>query len=157
MAEEKTSAQPEQQEEQQENPVPEAQSQQTEEPNAVDTAALQAQFDAMQLQNAQYQQAALNAQIAQQATLEAVALGIDAKTIPYVLRMADMSGVKANKDGTLDVESIQAALNKVLNDVPVLKPRYSEGNKGFQQIGAGVRDGDSQQSDTLARIFGNRK
>lgn len=157
MAEENTNTQPEQQEEQQENPATEAQSQQPEESPAVDAAALQAQFDALQLQNAQYQQAALSAQIAQQATLEAVALGIDAKTIPYVLRMADMSSIKVNKDGTFDIEAIQAALNKVLDDVPVLKPQQSEESNGFKQIGAGSGDGDLQPSDALARIFGNKK
>lgn len=122
-----------------------------------DLSALQSQLTAMQAQNAQYQQAALAAQIAQQATLEAVTLGIDVKTIPYVLKMADMSGVKAKKDGTLDTEAIQAAVNKVLEDVPVLKPKQPEQNTGFRQIGAGDSGSNSHQSDELAKIFGNKQ
>ena len=148
---------------QQNEPQPQDPPAQQSEPNgnpaqqSGDLAALQSQLAAMSAQNAQYQQAALAAQIAQQATLEAVALGIDVKTIPYVLKMADMSGVKAKKDGTLDVEAIQAAVNKVLEDVPVLKPKQAEQSKGFQQIGAGSSDGNSNQSDELAKIFGNKQ
>lgn len=152
MAEEIENTQPEQQNSEPQEPPAQPQS----EPNA-DLAALQSQLTAIQAQNAQYQQAALAAQIAQQATLEAVALGIDVKTIPYVLKMADMSGVKAKKDGTLDVEAIQAAVNKVLEDVPVLKPKQAEQSKGFQQIGAGNSDGNQNQSDELAKIFGNKQ
>lgn len=152
MAEEIENTQPEQQNSEPQEPPAQPQS----EPNA-DLAALQSQLTAIQAQNAQYQQAAIAAQIAQQATLEAVALGIDVKTIPYVLKMADMSGVKAKKDGTLDVEAIQAAVNKVLEDVPVLKPKQAEQSKGFQQIGAGGSDGNSNQSDELAKIFGNKQ
>lgn len=127
------------------------------EPPAVDVAALQSQLAAMQQQTAQYQQAALSAQIAQQATLEALTLGVDVKTIPYVLKMADMSGVKIGKDGALDVAAIQTALNRVLDDVPVLKPHKDEQSKGFQQIGAGGGSGEAAQSDMLARIFGNKQ
>lgn len=147
---------------QQNQPEPQAEPQQTEptqnpEPPAVDVAALQSQLAAMQQQTAQYQQAALSAQIAQQATLEALTLGVDVKTIPYVLKMADMSGVKIGKDGALDVAAIQTALNKVLDDVPVLKPHKDEQAKGFQQIGAGGGSGETAQSDMLARIFGNKQ
>ena len=159
MAEEIENTQPEQQNSEPQDPP----AQSPPEPNtnpaqqSEDLSALQSQLTAMQAQNAQYQQAAFAAQIAQQATLEAVALGIDVKTIPYVLKMADMSGVKAKKDGTLDVEAIQAAVNKVLEDVPVLKPKQSDQPRGFQQIGAGSSDGNSNQSDELAKIFGNKQ
>lgn len=160
MAEEIESTQPEQQNEPQpQEPPAQQQSEQNGNPaqQTGDLTALQAQLTALQAQNTQYQQAILAAQIAQQATLEAVTLGIDVKTIPYVLKMADMSGVKAKKDGTLDVEAIQAAVNKVLDDVPVLKPKQAEQSKGFRQIGAGGSDGAANQSDELAKIFGNKQ
>ena len=155
MAEEIESTQPEQPEVPEEN-TPATQQNQPQ-PPAIDVTALQSQLAAMQTQNAQYQQAALTAQIAQQATLEAAALGIDVKTIPYVLKMADMSGVTAKKDGTLDIEAIQAAVSKVLDDVPMLKPNQAEQSIGFRQIGAGGSDGSHSQSDELARIFGNKQ
>ena len=53
--------------------------------------------------------------------------------------------------------AIQAAVNKVLEDVPVLKPKQAEQSKGFQQIGAGNSDGNQNQSDELAKIFGNKQ
>lgn len=123
----------------------------------VDVTALQSQLTASQQLSDQYRQAAMASRIAQQATLEAVALGIDVKTVPYVLKMADFSGVKPDKDGTPDQAAVQAAINKVLDDIPVLKPSRSDQSKGFRQIGAdGSQSGDAQ-ADVLARIFGNKK
>ena len=46
---------------------------------------------ALQTQMTQAQAAAQQAQIQAAATLEAVALGIDAKSIPYILKLADFS------------------------------------------------------------------
>lgn len=81
---------------------------------------------------------------------------MDVKTVPYVLKMADFSAVKPDKDGVPDIAAIQAAINKVLDDIPVLKPSRSDQSKGFQQIGAGGAQ-NAAQSDQLARIFGNKK
>lgn len=54
--------------------------------------------------------------------MASVELGIDAKTIPYVLKMADLSQV-VGQDGKINDEILKAALNKVLEDVPGLKPQ----------------------------------
>ena len=56
-------------------------------------AANQPDVGALQTQAAQAQAAAQQAQIQAAATIAAVGLGIDAKTIPYVLKMADLSQV----------------------------------------------------------------
>ena len=101
--------------------------------NTPDAAALQAQA-------AQAQAEAQRAQIESAATIAAVALGIDAKTIPYVLKLADLSTV-VGQDGKIDDEAIKKALNKVLEDVPALK-QQSAGTGGFQ-LGAG---GSGQQA-----------
>ena len=122
----------------------------------IDLTALQSQLAASQQQGEQYRQAAIASRISQQATLEAITLGVDVKTVPYVLKMADFSAVKPDKDGVPDIASIQAAINKVLDDIPVLKPSRSDQSKGFQQIGAGGAQ-NAAQSDQLARIFGNKK
>ena len=103
----------------------------------IDLTALQSQLAASQQLSDQYRQAAIASQIAQQATLEAITLGVDVKTVPYVLKMADFSSVKPDKDGVPDTAAIQAAINKVLEDIPVLKPTKNDQSKGFQQIGAG--------------------
>lgn len=135
---------------------PETQPQQPEQHPAMDLTALQSQLAAAQQLSDQYRQAAIASRISQQAALEAVTLGVDVKTVPYVLKMADFSSVKPDKDGAPDTAAIQAAINKVLEDIPVLKPHQSEQSKGFQQIGAGGSQ-SAAQSDELARIFGNKK
>lgn len=89
---------------------------------------------AMQNQLTQAQEAAKQAQIQNAAILAAVSLGIDAKTIPYILKMADLSQA-VGQDGNVNEENLKAALNKVLEDVPGLKPQAA-GTTGFVQVGA---------------------
>lgn len=89
---------------------------------------------AMQTQMAQAQAAAQQAQINSAAVMAAVSLGIEASTIPYVIKMADFSQV-AGQDGKINEETLKAALNKVLEDVPALKPQASAAS-GFVQVGA---------------------
>lgn len=88
------------------------------------------------------------------AVLEAVTLGLDAKTIPYVLKMADFGDV-IGQDGKVNNETLKNAINKVLEDVPQLKPTQ-EVQKGFQ-IGSGGNQQQNSQNDQLAGIFGNKK
>jgi len=76
---------------------------------------------AMQNQLTQAQETAKQAQIQNAAILVAVSMGIDAKTIPYILKMADLSQA-VGQDGKVNEENLKAALNKVLEDVPALKP-----------------------------------
>ena len=81
------------------------------------------------------QAAAQQAMLDKEATLAAISLGLDAKTIPYVLKMADLSQA-IGQDGKVNTEALNTALNKVLEDVPALKPQAS-GTTGFVQVGAG--------------------
>lgn len=80
------------------------------------------------------QAAAQQAMLDKEATLAAISLGLDAKTIPYVLKMADLSQA-IGQDGKVNTETLNTALNKVLEDVPALKPQAS-GTTGFLQVGA---------------------
>lgn len=84
---------------------------------------------------------AKTAQVELEATRIAMTLGVDAKTMPYLLKMADFD-TAWEKDGKLSAENVKAALEKVLKDVPALKPDRAE-QAGFQ-IGAG-RDGGSRE------------
>lgn len=102
--------------------------------NQPDVSALQGQLTNAQTQLSQAQAAAQQAQIENAATMMAVSLGIDAKTIPYVLKMADLSKVMG-QDGKINDEAMKSALNQVLEDVPALKPQ-AKGSSGFVQIGA---------------------
>lgn len=86
---------------------------------------------ALQSQAAQSQQLAQQAMVEKEATLEALTLGIDTKTIPYILKLADLSNV-VGTDGKVNAEAVKTAINKVLEDVPQLKAGAKESNNGFQ-------------------------
>ena len=109
-------------------------------------AANQPDVDALQQQATQAQAVAQKAQIQAAATMAAVSLGIDAKTIPYVLKMADLSQVMG-QDGKINDETMTAALNKVLEDVPALKPQ-DVGATGFMQVGVSGNPGQQPQQTT---------
>lgn len=115
-------------------------------------AANQPDVNALQTQAAEAQVAAQQAQIQAAATMAAVGLGIDAKTIPYVLKMADLSQVMG-QDGKINDETLKNVLNKVLEDVPALKPQAQQAS-GFQ-IGTSGQQGQQQATDdALKKAFG---
>ena len=116
----------------------------------------QPDVNAMQTQLASLQTEATRARVESAATMAAVGLGLDTKTIPYVLKLADLSQV-VGQDGKINDETLKNALNKVLEDVPALKVQ-PQASTGFVQIGAG----SGQQTQTavdsqLDRIFGVTK
>ena len=116
----------------------------------------QPDIGALQTQLTQAQSAAQKAQVDMAATMAAVSMGIDAKTIPYVLKMADMSQV-VGQYGKINEETLKKALNKVLEDIPALKPQAA-GSTGFVQIGAtGGTQAQSSTDEELDRIFGVKK
>lgn len=85
--------------------------------------------------------------------MAAVGLGLDAKTIPYVLKMADLSQVMG-QDGKINDETMKNALNKVLEDIPALKPQAA-GTAGFVQVGAASGNQQAGGSDeALKAAFG---
>ena len=99
---------------------------------------------AMQAQVTQAQAAARQAQIESAAVMAAVGLGVDAKTIPYVIKMADLSQV-VGQDGKINEETMKTALSKVLEDVPGLKPQAA-GTTGFVQVGAASSNAGAGQA-----------
>ena len=116
-------------------------------------AASQPDVAALQQQATQAQALAQQAQMQAAATMAAVSLGIDAKTIPYVLKMADLGQVMG-QDGKINDEALKAALNKVLEDVPALKPQ-TPGSSGFIQVGAASGQQQTQTTDdALKKAFG---
>lgn len=99
--------------------------------NTPDVAALKNQVE-QEIATAQ------RAQIEKNATMTAISIGLDAKTIPYVLKLADLTSVM-DKDGKINEEAVKTAINKVLEDMPQLKPVSAE-NKGFQIGGSGQQN-----------------
>lgn len=113
--------------------------------NQPDVSDLQGQLTNAQTQLSQAQAAAQQAQIESAATVMAVSMGMDAKSIPYVLKMADLSKVMG-QDGKINEETMKSALNQVLEDVPALKPQ-AKGSSGFVQVGAAGSSQQDQGSD----------
>ena len=104
----------------------------------------QPDMQALQHQTTQAQQQAQQALIERDAYKLSAELGIDLKTMPYVLKLADMSAV-IGSDGNIDQEKLKEALNKVLEDVPQLKPQTEVQQNGFRQIGASQQQNTQQQ------------
>lgn len=115
-------------------------------------AAQQPDVNALQTQAAQAQAMAQQKEVENQAILQAIQLGIDAKTVPYVLKLADLSNV-TGQDGKINEEDLKGALNKVLEDVPALKPT-AEQSTGFRQIGASGGQQQTNTDDALKAAFG---
>lgn len=115
-------------------------------------AANQPDVNAIQTQLTQAQTEAQQARVESAATMAAVGLGIDAKTIPYVLKMADLSQA-VGQDGKINEETIKNALNKVLEDIPALKPQAA-GTTGFQLGTPGQQGQQSTSDDALKAAFG---
>lgn len=95
------------------------------------------------------QKVAEQAQIELAATKVAMTLGINAKTVPYVLKMADFSKAKGT-DGKISEDNVKSALEQVLKDVPALKPA-AENNTGFQ-IGAGQQTGGQSSAGNNVNV-----
>ena len=107
------------------------------------------------LSEAQTTIANLQKQIADKAVEDALAaaaleLGVDAKQMPYVTRLASRDGV-LGADGAPDVEKVKAAINQVLEDVPALKASANE-QRGFVPIGSKTGDGAGSGDDAEKKL-----
>ena len=117
--------------------------------NQPDVAGMQNQITEIQNQLTAAQAAAQAAKVETAATMMAVSLGLDAKTIPYVLKMADLSQV-TDQEGKLNEETLKTALSTVLEAIPALKPQ-ADGKTGFTQIGTGGNPAQHPQQTTTNR------
>lgn len=103
-----------------------------------ENATLKAQVLKMQIEN-----------VANQCALE---IGVDAKTIPYLIKMADLS-TAIDEKGEVSKDAVTTALTKVLEDLPQLKSQNIQ-NKGFTKIGAENNGSQPNTNDVLKNIFG---
>lgn len=102
----------------------------------------QPDVNAMQQQIAENARLMQEAAVRQAATMEAVSLGLNAKTIEYVLKLANFDKCTSDK-GEADPEKIKAAINKVLEDIPALKQGDNQ-NAGFRIGGNNDPAGNGQ-------------
>lgn len=115
--------------------------------------AQQPDIDGLQTQAAEATQIAQKARVESKATLTAVEIGIDAKSIPYVLKLADFSQA-VGAEGEIKEDAVKSALEKVLEDVPALKPNPA-GQTGFVQVGTGGGNKETTNNDdALKAAFG---
>lgn len=96
-------------------------------------AANKPDVNAMQQQVTLAQQQAQAAQIERDAYLLSGEIGVDLNTMPYLLKMADLSAVVT--EGKVDKDKLKEALNKVLEAVPQLKTQAQTQQQGFRYIG----------------------
>lgn len=108
--------------------------------------------NALQTQAQQAQALAEQKEVENAAILQAIDLGIDAKTVPYVLKMADLEAVRGD-DGKINEESLKNAINKVLEDIPALKPQTQQAS-GFQFGASGGGQQTTATDDALKKAFG---
>lgn len=115
-----------------------------------DVGAMQAQIDELRKSMEQADAAARVAKVENAVIVEAAKMGIDPKAIPYLTRMADLSDV--GEGGEVSAEKVAAAISKVLDDIPALKPQASE-QAGFKVGGEGEKKPEADQAK-LKAIFG---
>ena len=80
----------------------------------------------------------------------ALELGVDAKQLPYVTRLASKDGI-LGADNKPDAEKVKEAINKVLEDVPALKAS-ANANQGFVPVGAKTGDGAGSGEDAEKKL-----
>lgn len=112
--------------------------------------------DALQTQAASAAKMAAQATMEKEGILLGLEMGLDAKTMPYILKMAD-TGETIKEDGSIDTDRLKEAINQVLSDIPALKPDRETAH-GFRQMGSGGgSEGGGNDPSVLAGIFGNTK
>lgn len=70
-------------------------------------------------------------------------LNIENKTMPYILKMADLSNC-IDKEGKVSDEALKTALEKVVTDIPGLK-KQNQGNVGIT-VGADTNNGTNSNN-----------
>lgn len=87
--------------------------------NQPDVAALQAEAKAAK-------EAAAQAALEKEAAIAAMELGVDAKALPYVLKLADCEAA-VKTDGSIDPAAVKKAIEAVLTVVPAFKTQGAAG------------------------------
>lgn len=98
-------------------------------------------------ENAQLKATLQKERLNNEALKQAGSLGVDDKTVPYLIKMADLSKC-LNDKGEVNAESVKTALETVLNDIPSLKQE----EKGMAGVQVGANTSTSNQPS--GNIFG---
>lgn len=98
-------------------------------------------------ENAQLKATLQKERLNNEALKQAAALNVDDKTIPYLIKMADLSKC-LNDKGEVNADSVKTALETVLNDIPSLKQE----EKGMAGVQVGANTSTSNQPS--GNLFG---
>lgn len=91
--------------------------------------------------------------IKSEALMMCTEIGVDLKTMPYVIKMANLEGVI--EEGKINNDKLKEALAKVLEDIPQLKKSEENNNNGFREIGGnGGNGGQGSNDELLRKAFG---
>lgn len=102
----------------------------------------------LQSENQQLKAQMLESKLNAEATAQAATLQVAPETVPYLLKLADLTGAM-DEQGEINKEAVTEALNKVLTDVPALKQQATQAT-GFVPVGGG--GGDRQGAEAEARV-----
>lgn len=110
-------------------------------------------LSALQQENQQLKAQMLQSQLNAEAMAQAGNLNVAPETVPYLIRLADLSSA-VDDQGAVNKEAVAAALGQVLEDIPALK-KQTEQSRGFVPIGGdGTDQQTAQQEDRMRRYFG---
>lgn len=105
----------------------------------------------LQKENEQLKAQILQGKVDTAISKAATELGIAAANVPYVQKLADLTGA-TNDKGEVDAAKIKSALEKVLTDVPAFKATAEDGKeKGFQVGGKGSNTDKADEAEKRLR------
>lgn len=121
------------------------------------TAAAQQSSQAMaalQQENQNLRTQLLQGQIHAEAMRQAASLQVSADTVPYLLRLADLSHAADDK-GQVNPQAVADALNQVLTDIPALRQTDAQASRGFVPVGgSGGSQQETQEDEWRRKCFG---
>lgn len=105
----------------------------------------------LQKENEQLKAQILQGKVDSAISKAATELGIAAANVPYVTKLADLTGA-TNDKGEVDAKKVKEALEKVLTDVPAFKATTEpEKQKGFQVGGKGADPDKADEAEKRLR------
>lgn len=110
-------------------------------------------LEQIQAENTQLRAEILRGRLEAEVMAQAPTLDVAPNAMPYLLKLADLSGAVTDK-GEVDKDAVTEAVKKVLDDLPALK-KAPEQNSGFMNIGGdGKKHGTDTDEDRMRRWFG---
>jgi hypothetical protein len=112
------------------------------------------EFTTLKTENAQLKEQMLKTNISNEAQRAALELGVDAKNVQFVLKLADFDGAVSDK-GEINAEAVKSAVSKVLEEVPAFKQAKND-SKGFIPVGGKEQTADDEKAaeERLRKAFG---